>query len=64
MCLDVHVCRLMLLCDLDMHLGEHLSVYLRPNVFTRLHGDGASASNKGDYFDGAGQGRCAGLIMT
>lgn len=64
MCLEVHACRLMSLCDLDMHLEAHLSAYLRPNVFTRLRDDGVSTSNKGDYFDGAGRGRCAGLIMT
>lgn len=64
MCLDVHACRLMLLCDLDMHLEADLIVYLQPNVFIWLHDDGVSASDKGHYFDGAGQRRCAGVIMT
>lgn len=40
-------------CDLDIHLQAHLSVSSQMFLYGSMTGE--SESNKGDYFDGAGQ---------
>lgn len=63
-CVDVKACGLerVCMCDLDIHLGAHLSVSSQMFLYGSMTRE--SVANKGDYFDGAGQRRSAGLIMT
>lgn len=55
--------RSVFMCDVDVQLPAHLGVSGPASLYGSMTGERASA-NKGDYFDGAGQRRRAGLIMT